>query len=88
MPDEAKSGGTGKVGDRNPVINAAEKSDAPVVPKKLPNEAGAEEAIVVESVQNLGRLTDHPCCSFAILLVRCYRKATGIGHMKSRKEFP
>jgi RNA-directed DNA polymerase len=45
VPDEAKSGGTGKVGDRNPVINVAEKSDAPVVPKKLPNEAGAEEAM-------------------------------------------
>ena len=45
VPDGAKSGGTGKVIDHNPVINAAEKSDTPVVPKKLLNEAGAEEAV-------------------------------------------
>lgn len=45
VPDAATSGGTGKVADRNPVINAAEKSDVPVVPKKLLNEAGAEEAM-------------------------------------------
>jgi len=29
--------GVGKVNDRNPTINADEKSDTPIVPKKLPN---------------------------------------------------
>ena len=36
MPDSTTSGGTGK-GNRNPVIHADEKSDIPIVPKKLPN---------------------------------------------------
>jgi RNA-directed DNA polymerase len=45
VPDRAKSGGTEKVNDRHSVINGAEKSDVPVVPKKLLNEAGAEEAM-------------------------------------------
>lgn len=45
VPDETRSGGTGKVNDRHPVINAAEKSDVSVVPKKLPNKAGAAEAM-------------------------------------------
>jgi hypothetical protein len=45
VPDETKSGGAGKVNDRHPVINAAEKSDVPVVPKKLSNKAEAAEAM-------------------------------------------
>ena len=36
VPDEELSGGAGK-GNRNPVIHADEKSDAPIVPKKPPN---------------------------------------------------
>ena len=36
VPDGTLSGGTGK-GNRNPVIYADEKSDIPIVPKKLPN---------------------------------------------------
>jgi len=36
VPDGVLSGGTGK-GNRNPVIYADEKSDIPIVPKKLPN---------------------------------------------------
>lgn len=52
VPDVAVSGGAGK-GNRNPAIHAGEKSDAPIVPKKLPNkgqaslsrEAGSAEAV-------------------------------------------
>ena len=40
------AGGTGKVKDRKPVINAVEKSDMPIVPGKLPNKG--EPAEVVE----------------------------------------
>ena len=36
VPEAGWSGGTGK-GNRNPVIYADEKSDAPIVPKKSPN---------------------------------------------------
>lgn len=43
VPDATRSGGTGKVKYRNPVVNAVEKSDTPVVPKKLSNKAGAAE---------------------------------------------
>ena len=40
---EKLSGGAGKVNDRNPAINAAEKSDALIVPKKQGNACGAKE---------------------------------------------
>ena len=40
--------GTGKVNDRNPVINAIEKSDMPIVPKKLPNKRERSSAEVME----------------------------------------
>ena len=36
VPDGALSGGAGK-GNRNPAIDAVEKSDASVVPEKSPN---------------------------------------------------
>lgn len=36
MPDEGMLGGAGK-GNRNPAVDAAEKSDAPIVPKKSAN---------------------------------------------------
>ncbi len=45
VPDGTMSGGTEKVNDRHPVIYAAEKSDAFVAPKKLPNKAGAAAAM-------------------------------------------
>ena len=45
MPDATQSGETGKANDRHPVVNAVEKSDALVVPKKLRNKAGAAEAM-------------------------------------------
>ena len=37
------AGGTGKVNDRNPVVNAAERSDTSIVPGKLPNKGNPEE---------------------------------------------
>ena len=39
--------GAGKVNDRNPAIDAGEKSDTPIVPKKLPNK-GDDPAEVME----------------------------------------
>ena len=36
VPDGTMSGGTGK-GNRNPVIHVDEKSDIPILPRKLPN---------------------------------------------------
>lgn len=47
VPGASWPGGTGKVNDRNPVIDADEKSDTPVVPKKLPNK-GANPAEAME----------------------------------------
>lgn len=43
-PDERLSGGAGK-GNRNPAIDAGEKSDAPVVPKKRPNKGKPAEVV-------------------------------------------
>ena len=37
--------GSGKVKDRNPDINAVEKSDTPIVPKKAPNNGKPAEAV-------------------------------------------
>src|SRR5487761_2511900 len=37
VPGAVGTGGTGKVNDRNPVIDAVEKSDTPIRPKKPPN---------------------------------------------------
>lgn len=44
VPDGEVSGGAGK-GNRNPAIHAAEKSDAPVVPKKPPNKGKPAEEV-------------------------------------------
>ena len=53
VPVGSQAGGAGK-GNRNPAIDAVEKSDAPVLPKKRPNKgqphafAGAGSAEAVE----------------------------------------
>ena len=39
------AGGTGKVEDRNPVVDAVEKSDTPIVPGKPPNKGTPAEAV-------------------------------------------
>lgn len=44
VPGATRPGGAGKVNDRNPVIDAAEKSDIPIVPKKPPNKGQPAEA--------------------------------------------
>lgn len=56
VPDGALSGGAGK-GNRNPAIYADEKSDAPIVPKKPPNNGQASsswEACLAEEVEGRG----------------------------------
>ena len=45
VPEGARSGGVGKVKDRTPAINAVEKSDTPIVPKKPPNNGRPAEAV-------------------------------------------
>ena len=47
VPEPRGAGGTGKAKSRNPVVHAGEKSDTPVVPKKLSNK-GVDPAEVVE----------------------------------------
>lgn len=50
VPDGAMSGGAGK-GNRNPVIHADEKSEIPIVPKKLPNNGCCCPAEAMEEMQ-------------------------------------
>lgn len=45
VPGVSHSGGVGKVIDCNPTINAVEKSDTPIVPKKPPNKGKPAEAV-------------------------------------------
>ena len=53
------AGGTGKVGDRNPVAHAAEKSDTPIVPGKPPNKGKPAEAVEGRGVTK-GNVLDSP----------------------------
>ena len=56
VPEGTNSGGAGK-GNRNPAINAGEKSDVPIVPKKLLNKGQAEfvfEADPAETMEGRG----------------------------------
>ncbi len=57
--EDGPGGRTGKVGDRNPVMNGAGKSDVSVLPTKLPNKAGRPAAEVAEgrgtAKGNMGR---------------------------------
>jgi len=62
VPDGVLSGGTGK-GNRNPVIYADEKSDIPIVPKKLPNNGCFCPAEVMEGRGiATGKAVDAPAC--------------------------
>ena len=45
VPGETSPGGAGKVQNRNPDVNAAEKSDTPIVPKKPPNKGQPAEVV-------------------------------------------
>ena len=60
VPDGLKSGGTGK-GNHNPVINAVEKSDTPIVSKKLPNKARPAEGVEKRGVAK-GSVIEFPIC--------------------------
>ncbi len=52
--------GTGKVNDRNPVIDAGEKSDTSIVPKKLPNNGIIPAEVVEGSDVTKGNAFDSP----------------------------
>ncbi len=45
VPGAIRAGGAGKVNNRNPAINAAEKSDTPIVSKKPPSKGQLAEAV-------------------------------------------
>lgn len=60
VPDGALSGGAGK-GNHNPAIDAGEKSDAPVVPKKPPNK-GQPAEVVEERGAAEGNANESPAC--------------------------
>jgi len=45
VPGAAQPGGAGKVKDRNPAVNAVEKSDTPIGPKKPPNKGQPAEVV-------------------------------------------
>jgi RNA-directed DNA polymerase len=59
VSDAVWSDGRGKVNDRNPSIYANEKSDTPIVPKKLPNKGEPAEAMEERGVAN-GNANDSP----------------------------
>jgi group II intron reverse transcriptase/maturase len=52
--------GTGKANCRNPVVNAVEKSDTPVVPKKPPNKGVNPEEVVEERGVAKGNVSKAP----------------------------
>lgn len=58
MPASSCAGGAGK-GNRNPAVNAAEKSDAPVGPEKLPNK-GKPAEVVEERGAAKGKAREDP----------------------------
>lgn len=58
MSGAVRPDGIGKVNDRNPIINANEKSDMPIVPKKLPNKEEQSSKKVMEGRGIAGRNTN------------------------------
>ena len=54
VPEPRGAGGTGKAQSRNPVVNGGEKSDTPVVPKKLPNKGERQRGDPAEVVEGRG----------------------------------
>jgi len=59
-PEPLGTGGTGKAKCRNPVVHAGEKSDTPVVPKKLPNKGGNPAEVVEERGVAKGNVNKNP----------------------------
>jgi len=59
-PVEIQSGGVGK-GNRNPAVNADEKSDAPIVPKKPPNKGEPAEEVEGRGAAK-GNADESPAC--------------------------
>ncbi len=60
VPDGSKSGGAEK-GNRNPAIDAVEKSDASVVPKKRPNKGEPAEDVEGRGAAK-GNADESPAC--------------------------
>ncbi|MFW2454523.1 group II intron reverse transcriptase/maturase [Methyloversatilis discipulorum] len=60
VPEGSQSGGAGK-GNRNPAIDAVEKSDAPVVPKKRPNKGQPAEDVEERGAAK-GNADESPAC--------------------------
>jgi len=60
VPDGALSGGAGK-GNRNPAIYAGEKSDTPILSKKLPNKDRPAEGVEKRGVAK-GSVVEFPIC--------------------------
>lgn len=61
VPSAARLGGTEKVTDRKSVIDAVEKSDTPVVPKKPPNKGKPAEEVEERGVAK-GNAEEPPAC--------------------------
>jgi RNA-directed DNA polymerase len=61
VPRAVRLGGTGKVNDHNPVINAVEKSDTPVVPEKPSNKGKPAEAVEGRGVAKGNAGEDSTC---------------------------
>lgn len=59
MPASGDAGGTGKAQSHNPVVYAGEKSDTPVVPKKLSNKGKPAEAVEERGVAK-GNVIENP----------------------------
>ena len=59
MPASGDAGGTGKAQSHNPVVYAGEKSDTPVVPKKLSNKGKPAEAVEERGVAK-GNVSENP----------------------------
>ena len=60
VSDGELSDGAGK-GNRNPAIHASEKSDTPIVSKKLPNKARPAEEVEKRGVAK-GSVVEFPIC--------------------------
>lgn len=73
------SDGTGKVNDRNPVINALEKSDMPIVPKKLPNKEEPSSAEAMEGRGVTRRIADKSIASQTQSCVASNQKCASMG---------
>jgi RNA-directed DNA polymerase len=62
VPGASEPDGTGKVNDRKPVINAGEKSDTPILPRKLPNKGDDPAEAMEGRGVTRGNANGNPAC--------------------------